>query len=1282
MRLFLSLVALLSVSLSVALQAGTISSVPAGGDWTAPATWVGGVVPGPNDDVIINGTVAATTTTVRSVTVSTGATLTGMGGPQWLTVTGTFTNNGSLVINSGNWGFVIYSRGSVVNNGVWRITALEFKDNTTFYIGGTGVFEGESILKADSNAILKATSDLKIGCRMELTGQNWSWTKLDLQQHSLTLDGSTASYRAGSLTGSVVSNVRDIIIRKNGFLENVSMTGEITLRDSAALGANVHLYGTIVNEGKLTITGGPKHVYIHGPFTNNGNIIPNPDNWSFVLNLEADFHNNGGWNPSRTVVVGERDVTFSHADGRPFEGDVIEIPDTVGTLIAGSDIEMRGALVCTAPDWKWWYVDMRNHTLTLDGRRGSYLAGVTDRLVIQNAHNIILRKNALLQNVALYGDVHFYDSVVIGGNTSVIGSLVNHDTLRGGGGPNYLKIYGSFRNEGYVSWHPDKWGFEVQLRGDLTEAGRSENISYNIITEDQIRRITGPVMTRVVVNYNMVDKLGGSADVIGELTTNTDLQVTRGSTMRITSGGVLTSNANLNIDYPGKLIIEGTLVQQRKINNAAVDLNLTTAFLRIPAATGVDSLIITCRSAQSPSSFANAVKRWWTLTSIPEAPAATATLARLYLGDAPMNGNVFNTLQVYHSDDSGLTWRQITTDISIRRDSIGMYLEITDAPLSGSFVLSSKPDPYSVQPGILVNIVGSDAIRIGAPNRLTFVATNVGPAVTQSTLLPIYLGSQLHILGADVVLAGGGRRTLSKADVASGTDDSTTMFLLAPLEPGEQAVIDLIITADAKPNGFKNGDDVQIEPVTMIVGGTVICWVGGKIVGWVAGKAIDYVGDKASEGVQLTDAERKKYAQALGVTEELVRIKKTERGWVVWGAKELGSEAAQQMSKVGLPIEIGGAVAENIHKKVAPSLRQRIFYWLYKETGLIKPDQPVENGQKYVPQVSGIARKQGRAVTSRDPNEKVGITGIGTNGFLGSVCPMIYQVKFENVKTAEAAAYKIVVVDTLDPAVFDLSTIRMLRTSHPGATFTTSNNVLRWEWIGIDLPPNVNPPEGEGYVEFEVRLKSGLASGTQIKNAATITFDMNDPIRTNTWINTLDFTPPATRQLRVSLISSDSVSCAFTADDGSGSGAEVTSIYMAQGSGTFALGDVLPYTGAPMRIGVPAGLWQNMRFYALSTDAVGNIETTPQEIVGITTSVDEEQLEVDGIVASPHPVRDMLSIRRTDGLPIGAYRVFNMTGALIASGTGDVNVEIPLRGYATGIYLLITNDRTLTFVKE
>ncbi len=62
------LVAICSVMLAPALSAGTITSTGAGGNWSAGASWVGGVVPGAADDVIIaNG---ATVTIDAAVTVA------------------------------------------------------------------------------------------------------------------------------------------------------------------------------------------------------------------------------------------------------------------------------------------------------------------------------------------------------------------------------------------------------------------------------------------------------------------------------------------------------------------------------------------------------------------------------------------------------------------------------------------------------------------------------------------------------------------------------------------------------------------------------------------------------------------------------------------------------------------------------------------------------------------------------------------------------------------------------------------------------------------------------------------------------------------------------------------------------------------------------------------------------------------------------------------------------------------------------------------------------------
>src|ERR1039457_3318259 len=48
----------------------------------------------------------------------------------------------------------------------------------------------------------------------------------------------------------------------------------------------------------------------------------------------------------------------------------------------------------------------------------------------------------------------------------------------------------------------------------------------------------------------------------------------------------------------------------------------------------------------------------------------------------------------------------------------------------------------------------------------------------------------------------------------------------------------------------------------------------------------------------------------------------------------------------------------------------------------------------------------------------------------------------------------------------------------------------------------------EGSVFFTVMPKSSVTTGTVIQNAATVVFDVNPPINTPTWSNTIDNTKP------------------------------------------------------------------------------------------------------------------------------------------------------------------------------
>ena len=79
----------------------------------------------------------------------------------------------------------------------------------------------------------------------------------------------------------------------------------------------------------------------------------------------------------------------------------------------------------------------------------------------------------------------------------------------------------------------------------------------------------------------------------------------------------------------------------------------------------------------------------------------------------------------------------------------------------------------------------------------------------------------------------------------------------------------------------------------------------------------------------------------------------------------------------------------------------------------------------------------------------------------------------------------------------------------------TATGIVNWSMISLDritgeptedvdlgfLPPNVTSPQGEGNVSFSCMLKSSAAHNDFVTNRASITFDLNPPILTNTYSN-------------------------------------------------------------------------------------------------------------------------------------------------------------------------------------
>lgn len=136
-------------------------------------------------------------------------------------------------------------------------------------------------------------------------------------------------------------------------------------------------------------------------------------------------------------------------------------------------------------------------------------------------------------------------------------------------------------------------------------------------------------------------------------------------------------------------------------------------------------------------------------------------------------------------------------------------------------------------------------------------------------------------------------------------------------------------------------------------------------------------------------------------------------------------------------------------------------------------------------------------INAYDPNDKMESHGeeILHSSFT-SEDYLYYTIRFEN--TGNASAINVRVNDVLD-AKLDESTIKMVDASHAYVLDRVGAN-LTWNFYDIMLPVSVaNTTIGKGYVMFKVKPKAGYAVGDIIPNTASIYFDFNPAIVTNTF---------------------------------------------------------------------------------------------------------------------------------------------------------------------------------------
>jgi len=361
-----------------------------------------------------------------------------------------------------------------------------------------------------------------------------------------------------------------------------------------------------------------------------------------------------------------------------------------------------------------------------------------------------------------------------------------------------------------------------------------------------------------------------------------------------------------------------------------------------------------------------------------------------------------------------------------------------------------------------------------------------------------------------------------------------------------------------------------------------------------------------------------------------------------------------------------------------------------------------------------------------DPNAKAGPAGFGTNGFITASGTLAYRVDFENETNASAPAQQVVITDQLGGNL-DWSTFRLaevgfgdqlivvpphtqhFETNVPVSYLGTNFEVQVEAGINLNsgqvyavfrsidpatsLPPPVNigflPPEdgtgrGRGHIAYTINARTNLPSGTEIRNVAYISFDLQPAIGTN-WrtphdptvdptkecLNTIDAGPPTSS---VSALPPESTSPFMVSWSGTDAGAGIAgyNIYVSTNGGSSWALLLENATDTSTQFAGQIGCTYGFR--SVARDNAGNVEEDGG-VVEASTTVVSAGLVVEALAMTPGG----FVVRFNQALDDSVLNLYDTETN--GFGPADLTVVGNASGTVAGSLLYRLQPTTVTFIR-
>jgi hypothetical protein len=449
----------------------TITSTTTGGNYSANMSWVGGTVPGTNDDVVINGPITLNGNfSCKNLTINSGASIVNHSATTYFYIQGNVANNGSINKDINGWALHLTIDGNIYNNGTWQPNATYFNgaSNQTISQNAGKTFEG-SFTNNDTLGNIVLTSHVSFSNN----AFNFNNDKVIAGSYNLSVSNGTLYNIQLFSNSSFISN--------KSHLSSSTFSGNYQLKGYTTIYSGVYFYGTATIADTIVNDGATRFLYVIGKIINNGAILNNSSGWAFYIYTESDITNNGVWQPYYTFLNGNSNQTLSQASGKWFEGQ-FQISDTAGKILLGSDVYFRN----NAFYFNYGKITTNGFDFNTQGQTlydGTFSGNDT----------LKLKQSFLHRNMVFEGNYTIQGPTTFGANNILKGNATLIDTFKNDGATRYLYINGNVTNNGAIIRDNGGWSMLVYLKGNIHNNGywNPRNTYFDAKTDQTITQTAG-----------------------------------------------------------------------------------------------------------------------------------------------------------------------------------------------------------------------------------------------------------------------------------------------------------------------------------------------------------------------------------------------------------------------------------------------------------------------------------------------------------------------------------------------------------------------------------------------------------------------------------------------------------------------------------------------------------------------------------------------------------------------------------------------------------------------